>query len=363
MVLIIEIARFMTEGRNAEEMVGAARRWGGKRGGAWSVMILPAVVGFVPMPAGALFSAPFVEQAGARIQAARDWKSAVNYWFRHVWEYWWPLYPGVIVAMSVFDMDVPQFIAVQFPYTLVSVAAGYAFLIRRHMAALASDEAPAGGSNRRAAQLLMPLALVIACALLLPPVLKGAFPGVGTQYRKMLCVLAGLVAAVAAVAAMGGTGRRKLFSSVLTRGSLGVLLSLLGVLVFKFMLERSGLLPLAGRELASSRVPVAFAVAGLPFLAGLVTGVAVGFSGASFPLVVGLMAQPGSGLTPAATLVLAYGFGYAGMMLSPVHLCLLVTKDYFAAPMLSVYRKCLPCVAVVLLYCVAAYAALHALRW
>jgi hypothetical protein len=89
----------------------------------------------------------------------------------------------------------------------------------------------------------------------------------------------------------------------------------------------------------------------------------LGFTGASFPLVVGLMAAPGSGLTPLATLVLAYGFGYMGMMLSPVHLCLLVTRDYFSSSMLAIYRQVAPCIAAVLVFCLASYFLLSAFGW
>jgi hypothetical protein len=130
-------------------------------------------------------------------------------------------------------------------------------------------------------------------------------------------------------------------------------------MVFKFMLDSSGMLPLAGREMARSGIPVTVAVAGLPFLAGLVTGLALGFTGTSFPLVVGLMAADGSTLTPMSTLVLAYGFGHSGMMLSPIHLCLLVTRDYFRSSFANVCGRLIPCILAVLAYSVVAHIALR----
>ena len=360
--LIIEIARFMTGGGNSDEIVAAARRWGGRKGGAYSVMILPAVIGLVPVPAGALFSAPFVEQAGTRANAAGDWKSAVNYWFRHIWEYWWPLYPGVIIAMSIFELDTRQFIGVQFPFTLIAVAAGYLFIVRKHMSQLSAyDDAPRG-SNRKALVLLSPLAVVMVSVFVTPPILVRLLPALRPQVLKMLGILTGLLAALVVIV-FAEEHRGRMFSNLFRRKSLGVLLSLCGVLVFKAMLTESGLLPLASDEMATSGIPVVIAVTTLPFLAGLVTGVAFGFTGVSFPLVVGLMAQPGSGLTPLATLVLAYGFGYMGMMVSPVHLCLLVTKEYFSAPLFGVYRKIAPCVAAILVYCLAAHIVLRVLGW
>ncbi|NQT94148.1 MAG: DUF401 family protein, partial [Lentisphaerae bacterium] len=276
-----------------------------------------------------------------------------------VWEYWWPLYPGVIVAMSVFDMEPYRFISIQFLFTPVAVAAGYFFLIRPNVRGLAAAGSPPGGRSRDALRLLLPIAAVVLALFLVPTPLASLFPRMGISSRKMLSVLIGLLVGVAVVFVQE-KDRRRMFSSLPRRKSISVLVSLGGVLIFKFLLGTSGLLPLAGDELTRSGIPLVLAVATLPFLAGLVTGVAVGFAGAALPLVVGLMAAEGSGLTPASTLVLAYGFGYAGMMLSPVHLCLLVTKDYFSAPLRSVYRHVLPCVLVVMVYAVVAHVVLRA---
>src|SRR5262245_23263268 len=46
---------------------------------------LPAIIGLLPMPGGALFSAPMVEQSAGPSMGPED-KALVNYWYRHVWE-------------------------------------------------------------------------------------------------------------------------------------------------------------------------------------------------------------------------------------------------------------------------------------
>jgi hypothetical protein len=90
-------------------------------------------------------------------------------------------------------------------------------------------------------------------------------------------------------------------------------------------------------------------IAFLPFLAGLVTGIAIGFAGAAFPIVVGFVSADAT-LHPIAALVLAFSMGYAGMMLSPVHLCFLLTVDYFSASFIKVYRYLIPCVFTVMVF-------------
>jgi len=382
MALIMEVDHYMTEDRNSVEIVAATRRWGGRHGRAFTLVSLPAVMGLIPSPAGALFSAPFVEQASGKNEGSPEWKAAVNYWFRHVWEYWWPLYPGVIIAMSAFSM-IPawQFVSVQMPFTILAMVLGYFFLVKSHVSRLAGISGDTKGDNRRALFLLMPLVIVLASLFVLPLPLSKLLPGMSVQVRKLFAVVIGLVAALLLIVwdgrsqrqnttlAEGGTGEpgsrktRKMFSTLFEKSSLSIQFSLVGVLVFQFMLEKSGLLPTAGKELVSSGIPLVIAVAVLPFLGGMVTGIAPGFSGTAFPLVVGLMNTQGSGLTPCATLVLGFGFGYVGLLLSPVHLCLLVTRDYFAAQFAGIYRQILPGVVVILIYSIVAHTILRLIGW
>jgi hypothetical protein len=219
----------------------------------------------------------------------------------------------------------------------------------------------------RAVILAVPLLLVVIAALALPPVVSTVLPGVDPQIERLLAVMIGLLAANAAILVdncvhgLGLPSPRTLWRDLAKGKTPAILVTLGGILVFKSMLDHSGLLPAASGELLRARIPPEFAVALLPLFAGVVTGVAVGFTGVSFPLVVGLMAHSEGAMTPMATLVLAYGFGYMGMMVSPVHLCLLVTRDFFSGNMRGIYRQILPCVSVVACYSLLLHFALKAL--
>jgi len=325
----------------------------------------PAVMGLVPMPAGAAFSAPFVEKAGEKLEATQDWKTAVNYWFRHIAEYWWPLYPGVIVAWSLFRM-VPtwQYFAVMSAFSAVTIFVGYLVLVRPQRNRLGRNAAPLPGSNRRVLFVMTPMAVVVASSMLFSGPISRVVPGMGIESVKLLAVIAGLIIAIGIVFADNiRTGKRGMFSAVFARKTLSIQLSLLGVLVFRAMLGFSGLMPVASQELACSSIPPELIIAVLPFIAGLVTGVSFAFTGTTFPLIIELVARDGAGLSPLAVLVLGYGFGYMGMMLSPIHLCLVVTKDYFSAGLKPVYRALAPCVAGMLVFSVAYHMFFRLLGW
>ena len=348
--LIIEVGHFMAADANARVIINAARRLGGRRGQVISLVLIPAAIGLVPMPGGALFSAPLIDQTIRTSGPTPEWKAAVNYWFRHILEYWWPLYPVVIITLSIFTVSTWQFMALQVPFTLVSVASGYFFLLRPHPDAVLPLPAAETTPGDRLLPVLMPILLIVLTTLLLPPLFASLLPATSSgAMRKMLAMLTGLMAALVLIRHTSRrTDGQRLFQNLFTAKSGNVTLTLIGVMVFQSMLNASSLLPEAGRELTASHVPVLAIVALLPFLAGLVTGIAVGFAGTAFPLLVGLLEAGTPGLSPLATLVLAFSMGYAGMMLSPIHLCFVLTKDFFAAPFLRVYRHILPCVASVM---------------
>ncbi|MBU4201201.1 MAG: DUF401 family protein [Verrucomicrobia bacterium] len=364
--LVVEFGRYMSQERNAQAIVALSRRLGGRHGRLWSLIAAPLVIGLVPMPAGALFSAPMVQQVVDEEHWAPEWKTAVNYWFRHVVEYWWPIYPVVIISLTVFHMETWQYVLALIAFTPVTLLAGYLFLLRPHQDRLmcVRSSAPAEPAGRRFVVVILPLMVIIASVLLLPPILSQGFPFLNGQLRKMLAMLIGMLLGLGMILRDdGGWSVRRLFASLAGRHSLNILLTVGSVAIFQSLLDDSRLLPTAGRELMEAGFPVVLLVAGLPLLAGLITGVASGFAGMAFPLIVGLMSQEGAGLTPMATLALAFGFGYMGMMLSPIHLCLLVTRDYFSSSLIPIYRQILPCAAVMLGFSLVLYGVFRAFGW
>jgi hypothetical protein len=91
-------------------------------------------------------------------------------------------------------------------------------------------------------------------------------------------------------------------------------------------------------ELIQTGIPLIVVIMLIPFISGMVTGVAFGFVGASFPIVFALVGPHPSAAVSAATTAFAYTFGYMGMMLSPMHACFVVTAEYFKTSIFGAYR-------------------------
>jgi integral membrane protein (TIGR00529 family) len=355
--LIMEIGHFMASEENGKAIVSLARRYGGKHGQAISLVLIPAAIGLVPMPGGALFSAPLVGRTAQNSSNSPEWKAAVNYWFRHILEYWWPLYPVVIVTLSIFTLQSWQFMLLQMPFTFVSLSAGYFFLLRGQ--AFSFTDEPVEQNLPSIVQVLLPIVIIVLATLLLPGFFHRMTPGLNPASWKLFSMLSGLLVSLIIIWFDRAKHSRKMFSDLASLKTLNVFVTLAGVMIFESLLDSSGLIPLAGRELSTGRVPIGLIIAFLPFLAGLVTGIAIGFAGAAFPIVVGFISAGEINLHPMAALVLAFSMGYAGMMLSPVHLCFLLTVEYFSASLIKVYKYILPCVMSVMAFGVILYQVLQ----
>lgn len=306
---------------------------------------LPALIGLLPMPGGAYFSAPMVEGVSAGLSLKPERKTLINYWFRHIWEFWWPMYPGVILAVSLTGWALTRFMLVQGVYTLVAVAIGAVFLLRGISRVSSTATAESGLSWKSLISPTLPISIILVFVILggaASSLWEGRLVPRG-QMAQYVPMFIGLFTAIVIVLVKGRLGFGAVVSSIFNKKVSSLMLLVLSIMAYKTVLNHSGAIGMISVELKTYHIPVAVVVMALPFISGLVVGVAVGFVGASFPLVLSLIAG-----SPHVTsyITLAYCFGYLGMMLSPIHFCLVLTSDYFKAGYGPIYRVLLPICAL-----------------
>jgi len=342
------------------DLVDAVRARASRRG---AMAVLPAVIGLLPMPGGALFSAPLVDSCDSDQSVAPELKAQVNHWFRHVWEYWWPLYPGVLLALEITGLDVWQMMLFGVPMSLCAMAAGYVFLLRRIPPEDGGGRLDAlGGSPQRLVPLFVPIFVVIAVYAVLKlgeAGLRHLHPELATMNRY-LPMATGLFCAMLVLQLQRPVGGHQWREIILSRRALNMALIVAAVRVYGAFVEADlpGGEPLVGqmhRELDAWGIPLVAIIMVLPLVSGLATGLSIGFVGASFPIVLSLLGtDPGLG-SVLATTALAYGLGYMGMLLSPVHVCLIVTSKHFDTRVLRNAAGMLSPAAVVAAWALALY--------
>jgi integral membrane protein (TIGR00529 family) len=336
---IMVISSLMKESRHMDRIVKGFSGLSGNERTAGSV--LPALIGLLPMPGGALFSAPMVETTFNKCSLTGEQQTAVNYWFRHIWEYWWPLYPAVVLAVALLKVETWHFIVFMMPMTLVTVLAGMVFILKPIRQVSAQKKILSSLGLKTFFWEIMPILIVVMVILLLEGLtFLLNWAGIKISLPGAVSILPGLLVSLIWVGVVNRISLRQLASAVYDRRILSILLLVAAIMIFQGIMKDSRAVVDIRAELMAYRIPILLVIVIMPFLSGLITGIGIGFVGTSFPLIIPLF-PPSPRFDFLSYAALAYVFGFMGMMLSPVHLCFLVTKDYFKAGLLDSYRSIL----------------------
>lgn len=324
--LVIWLSSIMEKTGVMNDMVEIVKKSVSRRAG---FAVLPAIIGMLPMPGGALFSAPMVNDMDKESTIDPLLKSKINYWFRHIWEYWWPLYPGVLLTLDMTGLSPGRFIYLQFSLSIFAVSAGY-FVFLRKIPEYKNEDKPWDIRNIRNMPLLIaPVLTIIAVYGLITIFMPGL-----AEISGYLPMIAGVTFAIIVVIMQRRPGLKVLGKIVTSVNTLKLVLLVLVIGIYSAFIETqlpdgTFVMEHVREELTGNNIPVIFIIMLIPLISGLSTGIAVGFVGASFPIVMNLLGTNPSMPDVMSYTVIAYSFGFAGMMLSPVHVCHIVTAEYF----------------------------------
>jgi len=301
----------------------------------------PALVGFLPMPGGAVFSAPMVRDMADELGVNRRDTALVNYWFRHLWELCWPLYPGIILTSSLAGVPLARLIIYTCPCILLCIVLGWRFIMRPAVAHLQDAPARLQAPRNLGAALFegLPMLIAICCGLGFEVGMTLLAPDLPFE----LGIMSALVLAITCALVQNRVGPG-FVAGVLRDRELYKLVGLVvAVLVFKDVLQASG----AVEQLASvaSGPGALFALTlGLPFLVGLISGITVAFVGATFPIILGVLHNIGAQELLMPVLALGLFAGFTGVMVSPLHVCFVLSCQFFGADIAKTWRRLLlPC--------------------
>jgi len=325
-ILVLYLGEFLQSSGAFRDMVDALKNL--VRDDRLILAIPSAFIGLLPMMGGAMMGAPIVEEAARRWTVGPAWKTFYNYWFRHVWEYWWPLYLNIIMAAAIFQVPIWKISLYQAPFSLVAIGAGV-FVLFRKLPRVPCEREKRGSWKDvwRVVFSIWPIVLTIVLIFV---------------FRLNMLIALAVAAVLTQVTSRGGLKSRW---GVIVRGfSLKTVWLIVAVMVFKEVLEVSGALDAVVRAIPPQGLSAYVLMFAAPFVVGLLTGVNQAFVAISFPLLVPII---GTGTPDMVLMTFAYVSGFAGILLSPAHLCLVLTADYFKAEMKDVYRLLVGPVAVV----------------
>jgi hypothetical protein len=306
-----------------------------------NLALFPAIIGLLPMPGGAIFSAPMVHEVSREKNLTPRHKTLINYWFRHIWEFCWPLYPGVILTCSLSGIDLATFVVAQFPMTLLMASVGYFTQLKPLRLTKASQPVDPNTNRRDFFVELTPILIVIGGGIILGTVvhLMGNYWPAFRLVRKEVSLIAALLISIVWVWRYNRMAGNQIKQIFLNKSIASMIFMIAGIMIFQGILEDSHAVTDISQSLTAARVPVVLVIVILPFLVGTITGITVAFVGATFPILLSLIANSPMADTLLAYTVLAFCSGYLGVLLSPLHVCLILTCEYFHTALIHIYRR------------------------
>ncbi len=307
-----------------------------------NLVVFPALIGLLPMPGGAVFSAPMVKELGQHSTLNPAQLSYINYWFRHIWEYWWPLYPGVLLATTLAEINIWTFVSIMFPLTIAAFSFGYLPIrnIRNHESAPAGQNRPPLGPFLTE---LIPILIVIIVGLGIGTTLSYIAPPM--KIAKEVGLIIALLIAIGWIWRQNNFTIHQIGQRLTDRHIISMVYMIAAIFIFKGMMESSHAVEVINHEFTILHIPLVLVTILLPLLVGTIVGITVAFVGSTFPILIPLIYASGEGQAAMAYIMLALGSGFLGVLMSPLHLCLLLSNKYFGTNLSAVYRLLLvPCI-------------------
>jgi uncharacterized protein len=302
----------------------------------------PALIGLLPMPGGAWFSAPMVKASAVDIDEQPGQLAAINYWFRHIWEYWWPLYPAVLLASGLSGLSLPLIIAVMLPVSGFVIIVGALTMFRDlKLSGKSAEEEPprARGSWGAFTVSMWPILAVVVGGVCLEMVREfyEAHGGVFPQPLPRTIIIAALIITSVLEIILDKVNLRDLMVHLADKRELELSAMVFSVLYYQNVLDKTGLISESVTELQQWHIPVWLVILILPVLIGVITGVTIAAVGVGFPVALGLAASAGIPLVPL--FVIGFTAAMLGVMFSPIHLCLLLSVEFFGGTYWSLYKR------------------------
>jgi len=350
----------------------------------WVLGGLPAMIGLLPMPGGALFTAPMVNETAEPLGLSANMRTYLNHHFRHIFEYTWVLYPGLIVLSEIVEIDIRTIAIYNIPLTVAGLVGGILFGmlgIKVHKTMKVT-----GGGFTDIVDALWPILFIVALVilfsldlliclfLLLLLLLSRVQPWIGFTFaiiiNGILVIAFNTGDGIDPAAMYAGNGViafvllalalfRPLypvaeFISFLKRSIKPYMVVMVfGVMLFSAVIDGSGAARGVAVDINAVGLPPIIIICLLPAIIGYLTGLTVSYVAVSFPILLPLFPESRELWMPYISL--AYACGFIGVLISPVHFCLVLTVEYYKSDLMGVTRLLLPGLVVVFLTALVRY--------
>jgi len=331
MTLIFVLAKTMQETGAITKLIDSLRTIFSKGG---TLGVIPAVYGLMPVPGGALFSAPLIDKEGDKYNLKKEQKNFLNIWFRHIW---FPIYPIssamiLICSMKFSGLPIQLLMLANIPSFLGVLLIGF-FFLRRY-------------TKNTPQTTLVTTREYRGLIYLLPPVVPLMFyPLKYIGLTETECFLIGVTISLILLYFL--LHKPTTYLGILKKSlTWNLALAIFGIMILREMIRLSQIHVLITDTMQHLAFPALLIIILIPFLLGTLTGYNLGAVALSYPLVESFFPFTGVQLLGLTSLI--FMSSLIGYLISPIHLCNVLSSEYLKTDTTRTYRMFLPAAAVLL---------------
>ncbi len=299
-----------------------------------TLAVIPAVYGLMPVPGGALFSAPLVDQEGEKYNLKQNEKNYLNVWFRHIW---FPIYPisstVILICSAQFaDIDIYALIAANFPAFLIMIFVGY-LVLYKFVRIDKKTVKPKKNYN----------GLIYLTPPLLPIVIYLLFQFLHIPRTRTFIL--GVVLSIVLLYFLLKIPLKSYLNSLKKNLGWNMALAFIGIMIFRQIIDDSGVTTLIQSNVGSLNVPPIILIVFIPLFLGVITGYNLGAIALSYPIIASL--QGDIHIISFASIIFVSSF--VGYLISPIHLCNVASSEYLKTDTTKMYNYYLPSALILLI--------------
>jgi integral membrane protein (TIGR00529 family) len=343
LTIIYILAKTMQETGAIDKMIKSLRSIFYKGG---TIAVIPAVYGLMPVPGGALFSAPLIDKEGKKYKLKQSQKNFLNVWFRHIW---FPIYPVssammLLISSDFANIDIYELIVANFPAFIAFIIIGLIFL-KFYIKKIPTPKSKPKKDYRGLVYLLPPVLPIIVYILFFSILTAIDIKNI-KDFQRSIFIL-GVIFSIISLYYLVKIDWKKYFKIIKQSVSLNLAFAIIGIMIFRQMIEVS-----------ESNEIIASIIGGLPFhpiliviivplVMGLITGYNFGAIALSYFLVEPLLEFTGINIIGFASLIFISSL--VGYLISPIHLCNVVSSEYLKTDTTRMYRMYIPAVVFLMI--------------
>lgn len=277
------------------------------------LIAIPSILGLLPVPGGALLSAPLIDVHGKMASTRKELLMAINLWYRHIWFIIFPLATPLVLLSDFSGENIFNIIGVQIPLFLFAFFIGY-FFVRR-----AGNVEREKKENKGDLKGLFPILIPVSIAMPLSFFIS-------TYSSFLISLPVGIFVAFI-------ISEKKSFDFIKRGISVSLAVAIFGIMFLKNIIFESGVTDVISSHLV--HFPVVFTIASLSFLIGLLTAHNIAAIGILYPILSPFLDSIG-------LVSLLYISSFMGYLISPIHPCVVLTYDYFRPKFTDAYKLLIP---------------------